>query len=174
MKKIIELQNWRHNLLFQFIIGIILFTIISLFEVSCCTMKGCMGVNDLGTIMLKNFDSSDVDSVFVVSCIRGSGFRIVEDSFMVQKVILPSNDSSPYTWIDMFLWGDEINIKYDYQIYFTNIDRSYKIAGFKTIKDECNSCSPGFIKDYYTRLNGYELNGKFKPLGYLEIDKEMD
>jgi len=46
--------------------------------------------------------------------------------------------------------------------------------GFKTSKSECNSCSPWFIKDYYTRLDGYEINGKFKSLGYIEIDKNAD
>jgi hypothetical protein len=159
---------------YTYIIIIVLLTFISIVVNSCCTEKHCVGADDLENVFLLNFSESEVDSVFVVSYRKGSDFKTVADSFIVPKVILPNNDSLVNVRYDMFLWGKRINTDYDYRIIFSKINRAYRISGFKTSKDECNGCYPGFVKDYFKRLDGYEINGVFKNLGFIQIDKNID
>ena len=131
---------------------------------SCgCPAIKCMGANDLGDLFLLNFDSDETDSVFVVSYKKDSDFRTVLDSFMA-----PKSDFRDSVRYDLFLGGKKISTRNDNKIYFTRINKIYKISGFKTSEAECKNCYN------YTQLDGYEINGKFKSLGYLEIDKETD
>jgi hypothetical protein len=157
-------------------IPLVLIAVILLVAITngCCTKLACMDVDHLNEIFLKNMDSIDISSVCIIAYERGSDFTVVRDSFKVDTVIAPANLTSPYSFVDMNLFEKRIDIKYDYQVFFLKSNRSYKIQEFKTAKDECNECSPAFIKDTYTRLSKYKVNGITKELGYLEIDKLTD
>jgi hypothetical protein len=167
MKPIVVLSGKSITCLY--LTGFILLFLIAIGLNSCCTEKYCLGADNLDEVILENFASSDMDSIFVVSYKKGSDFRTVVDSFMVTQC-----DSLTNTRYVMALGGKRMNAGSDYQIYFSSINKYYKIMGFRTSKSECNSCSPSFIKDNYTRLDGYEINGKFKSLGFIEIDKNAD
>lgn len=74
----------------------------------------------------------------------------------------------------------KISVDYDYKLYFTTLDKLYfptinkvyHITGFRTFKTECNlDCFP---KDYYYKVEGYEINGKYKESSVLEIDQLND
>jgi hypothetical protein len=124
--------------------GFILLFLIAIGLNSCCTEKYCLGADNLDEVFLENFNPSDIDSIFVFAYKKGSDFKTVVDSFMVAQC-----DSLTNIRYFMALGGNKINTGNDYQIYFTSINKYYKIMGFKTSKSECNSCSPSFIKDTY-------------------------
>ncbi len=152
------------QIIHQIILAIVLCLLISLGINSCgCPMIKCIGADDLEDIFLMNFASNETDSVFVVSYKKGSDFRTMLDSFMV-----PKRDSLNSKRFDLFLGGKKISTSNDNKIYLTKANKVYKISGFKTSEAECKSCYN------YTRLDGYEINGKFKSLGYIEIDKDTD
>jgi hypothetical protein len=153
----------------QSIFVFILCIVSSMVMNSCCAKVYCTGADDLGDIYLMNFTSDEIDSVFVVSYEKGSDFKTVIDSFLV-----PRSDSINNGRFDLFLGGKKISAGNDNRIYILKANKIYKITGFRTSKAECNGCSISFIRDSYTQLNGYEINDKFKSLGYIEIDKSAD
>ena len=126
----------------------------------------CFGADDIGDIEMLGFSETDVDSTFLVFYKKGSDFVVVEDSLMLE--ILGHSTG------DIFFGHSSRNISvdYDYRVYFTLIDREYTISGFKTSKAECNECFPR--KDYYDKIEGYEINGKYKDLSGLQIDNLND
>ncbi len=150
-------------IILQGILAIILWLLISIGINSCCPMIMCVGADDLEDIFLMNFASAETDSVFVVAYKKGSDFRTVLDSFMV-----PRTDSVNTVRYDLFLGGKKISTSNDNKIYFTKVSKIYKISGFKTSEAKCKNCYD------FKRLDGYEINGKFKSLGYIEIDKDTD
>ena len=133
---------------------------------SCCSKVGCMGANQMDGIYLKNFAANDIDSIFISSYKKGTDFKILIDSFMIEQC-----DSFGNVKYYMLFNYKTINMDNDYRIYFNIIKKVYELSGFKTSKAECNDC---FIKDYYTRLNEYEINLKSKRLEFIEIDKDFD
>jgi hypothetical protein len=136
---------------------------------SCCTEMYCHGADDMGDIELLNFSQEEVDTTCLVFYKNGSEFKIVEDSFMLEI----GGSSKNYIF-----YGHsyrKIGTDYDYKLYFTLINKVYRISGFKTSKAECNEqCFPK--KDYYSKVDGYEVNGKYKESSWpiLQIDQLID
>jgi hypothetical protein len=164
-------MNWKNcrQMICMFMQSIILLFFISMGFHSCCKDKHCYGADDLKEIWLYNFASYEIDSVFFVSYKKGSDFRNVIDSFRV-----PRADSMGYGSYYMYLYGEKITTNNDYKIYFTKINKIYQIMNFKTSESKCNNCSYSIIWYDFTRLDGYEINGKFKSINNISIDKDTD
>jgi len=133
---------------------------------SCCSKKGCVGADQMDFAYLKNFEASEIDSISMVTYKKGTDFKTVIDSFMIEQCDTMGNDMCY-----MGFNGKMIQTSNDYAFYFTKINKVYRINGFKTGRAECNDC---FFPDYYTRLEGYEINGKWKETGFMEIDRDAD
>jgi len=151
---------------FKYLIIIDIFLIFSFGLKSCCTEKYCFGANDIGDIELLSFSSIEVDSIFLVYFTKDSDFKGVVDSIMIETYQPIGSDK---------FYGHSyrnISADYYYKIYFVSINKEYRISGFKTSKSECNDCF--IIKDYFTKLDGYEINGKYKESAIIQIDKYND
>lgn len=155
-----------NSMLYSYVLILIFLPLILTGLNSCCTKRGCLGADQLDAVYLKNFAAIEVDSIFISSYKKDSDFKILTDSFMIERC-----DSFGNGNFYMFFNFKTIKMDNDYRIYFKKIDKVYQVKGFKTSKSECNDC---FIKDYYKRLDGYEINDKFKSLGFIEIDKDFD
>jgi len=119
----------------------------------------------MGRIELLNFSRDEVDSTFLIFYEKETDFKIVEDSILIDISAVSSN----------IIFGQStrnISIDYDYQLCFTTIKKTYKISGFRTSKAECNDCFPR--KDYYTKVDGYEIDGIYKEYSTIQIDQLLD
>ena len=164
MKK--RYEEIKGNSIHNLYILIVLYLPLILSVNSCCSTEGCVGANQMDGIYLKNFATTDVDSIFISSYKKGTDFKIPTDSFMIEKC-----DSFGTGGYYMLFNYKIINIDNDYRIYFTTINKIYEVSGFQTSKAECNDC---VIPNYYTRLDAYEINLNLKHLGFIEIDKGFD
>jgi len=146
-------------------LGVIILFAIGLYACHCTEMY-CFGADDIGEIELLNFSREETDSVFLVFYKKDTQFKVVEDSIMLE--IYSYNDSTVFIGES----SRKISIDYDYIVNFSIIDKEYEITGFRTVKAECNiDCFP---KDYYYKIEGYEINGKYKELSVLQIDQLND
>jgi len=163
--------NLRSSLLLIF--GVIAIFTIGLYSCHCNDML-CYGADDMGMIEMLNFSEAEVNATFLVFYKKGSEFKIVEDSTRV--AIGGTSDSTKFYGSTM----RKISVDYDYKLYFTTLDKLYSptinnvyhITEFRTFKAECNiDCFP---KDYYYKVEGYEINGKYKKSSELQIDQLND
>jgi len=159
-----EIPNLRGN--FNPVLGVIVIFSLGLYSCPHCTDMLCYGANDMGEFEMLNFSEAEVKSTFLVFYQKDSEFKIVEDSLRVY--IAGSNDSTRF-------YGSTnkiISVEYDYKLYLSTINKVYLITNFSTFKTECNlDCFP---KDYYYKVEGYEINGKYKESSVLKIDQLND
>jgi hypothetical protein len=153
------------SLRYSYVLFVMIFALILTLN-SCCAKVDCVGADEIDGINLKNFASTDIDSVIITAFKKNTGFKILTDSFLVE-----SGDS---------FWDGEyyllfnykmVSMDNDYRIYFTKINKTYEVSEFETSKAECGEC---IIKNSYRRLDSYKINSRSKTLGYIEIDKDID
>ncbi|HUX97072.1 MAG TPA: hypothetical protein VMV47_15150 [Bacteroidales bacterium] len=163
-----ESLNSRWNIILRdnlnLFLGLIVISTIGLN--SCCTEIYCNGADDIGDIEFLNFTQAELDSTFLVFYKKGSDFKIVEDSLIIE--IFPVAPSK------IFLGHSnrKLSVDYDYRLYCKLIKKEYKISEFKTSKEECNECFPR--RDYYSKIKGYNINGKYKEFSVLQVDQLND
>ena len=151
---------------FNVVLGVIVMFSIGLYSCPHCTDMLCYGADDMGEFEMINFSEAEVKSTFLVFYKKDSEFKIVEDSLRVD--IVGTNDSTRFYGYT----NRKISVNYDYKLYFPTINKVYQITGFSTFKTECNlNCFP---KDYYYKVEGYEIDGKYKESSVLEIDQSND
>ncbi len=124
-----------------------------------------MDADNMDGIYLRNFTTSDTDSIFVVSYIKNTDYKVMTDSFMIDDSFTPGDN----TYI--IFNGKSINLGNDYRIILPKIKKEYKVTGFKTCKTECGDC---IIRNSFLRLDEYQINSHSKDLGFIEIDKDTD
>ena len=148
------------------VLGMIEMFSLGLYSCPHCTEMLCFGADDMGEFEMINFSEAEVKSSFLVFYQKDSEFKIVEDSLKVY--IVGSNDSTRF-------YGStnrKVSVDYDYKLYFTTISKVYHITNFRTFRTECNlDCFP---KDYYNKVEGYKINGKYKETSILVIDQLSD
>ena len=151
---------------FRFILpGILAILLFSLN--SCCTKKHCGGIDDMSGILLINFDSSEVENVFIVFYTKDSNFNEKVDSLPLMVDDLDDPDKIFYGHT-----SKKINTDYDYRLYFTAINNEYTVSSFKTSEAKCNTCF--LAKDTYTKLDGYSVNENYRDGYEIKIDKLND
>ena len=153
----------------QIYAGLIIFMAFSLALNSCCGGAYCEGADNLDKILLFNFPSQDCDSVYVVTYMRGTNYKLVQDSFLVSDI----DTSNRYVYY-MILSDRKISISSEHKVYFQNANKVYTLSDFKTVREDCNRCLIPFFSDHYDRLSEYKINGNVKQYQRLEIDKDSD
>ncbi len=147
----------------------LLIQLISLFTFnlySCCTDMYCYNADDIGEIMFLNFSKTELDSAILIFYKKDTDYKEVESSQMI--IISESYDTTTYYGFTQ----EKISVNFDYQVYLPNITKKYNISGFRIVKAECNvNCFP---KDYYYKVEDYEVNGKYKASSSLQIDQLTD
>jgi hypothetical protein len=137
---------------------------------SCtCTEMLCEGADNLNCIFLYNFSGQDCDSVYIVNYMRGTDYRSVVDSFLVENIEQP--DPNIYVLV---LEDRRISVRFEHKVYFPSANKQYTISEFKTNSEICNKCTPAYLSDHYNKLTEYQINGNVKQYARLEIDKDKD
>lgn len=120
---------------------------------SCCTKKDCIGSDEIYEIRFYNFSQEDLDTIYVISYIKNSGFLTIVDSFSTGAV---SNGAfySAYT-------HNRINPENDYKIKLVSTGNEFNLTDFEIQKEGCISCFPNRPEsDFYNKLTAYSVNGQ--------------
>lgn len=120
---------------------------------SCCSKKDCTGSDEIYEIRFSNFSQEDLDTIYVISYVKNSGFSIMVDSFST-RADLNVDFFSAYT-------HNRINPDYDYKIKIVSTGSEFNLTDFEIEKKGCNSCFPYRPEsDFYNRLASYSVNGQ--------------
>ncbi|WMJ72961.1 hypothetical protein RCC89_07280 [Cytophagaceae bacterium ABcell3] len=127
---------------------------------SCCTKMECVSGIDTQVVNLISFNSQEVDTIYVASCLRGAGFRTLVDSAFA---------SASYTFGDALVINMpiELNKACDYRFVFSHSGKKYDITNITTGMRTCNKCF--LTSDEFEALNSYEVNGEIVHSGAFEI-----
>jgi hypothetical protein len=145
-----------------------IFTIALFLELSsCCTLKQCLGFNSLREIRLINFAATDVDSIAIEIFESSSNFTNRIDSSFTEARGKTIGDT------DLFIFMPELISKsHDYRITLISTGQVYKVTGFETRKEACNSCFPyNPPSDYFDVLDSYSVDGQKQNSQVLVITK---
>ncbi len=132
---------------------------------SCCHQKDCLSIEDINEIQLFNFDSTEVDSIFIKTYVKNTIFTVFIDSF------LTSAHGRTYGDPDLIIFMPEkLNIMLDYEIEIIGSNMTYFVTDFSPKEQQCNSCFP-FGHEYGDVLDSYFVNGQNQISEVLQILK---
>ncbi len=114
---------------------------------SCCTKVGCLGVDDIRTIKLYNFNSTDFDTIYLLKYNIGNNFTSKIDSSFYYYTDIENKNNQQYELI----LNDYIQKDFEYKLVFKDINQEYKIKNITSKKKKC-SC------DDYDALTSYVVN----------------
>jgi hypothetical protein len=134
---------------------LIVFTSLFLFN-SCCSSRKQCSMTEFGTVILYNFEQSDVsDNVFYVRYEKGSNWTQVIDSFSVFPVQVSTDPASGFKITNGFNTLD-----FDYAVKVNNINKEYYFGNFGTKVTKCGKCYMKNNNQFGNELNSYILNSK--------------
>jgi predicted small secreted protein len=125
---------------------------------SCCTKVGCLGVDDIRTIKLYNFNSTDFDTIYLLKYDIGNNFTNKLDS-NIYNIYNIENRNNEYNELMLNLF---INKDFEYKLVFKSINQEYKIKNITSEKNKCNC-------DYFDALKSYIVKDSLIEDSYLSI-----
>jgi hypothetical protein len=131
---------------------------------SCCTKKDCGNVEDISEIQFYNFSEAELDTIAIISYLRGSNFKTLIDSSITQAYLY-----SDYYYTHL---NTKINFNLEYVIKLLSTGQVYTLTDFNIERIGCNTCFPYRPKsDYFNILREYQVNGKKQPGQQINIYK---
>lgn len=128
---------------------------------ACCTRSDC-SVPYVQNFEFYNFNSSDLDSLYLYKYNKNSNFLIDSVPIILET---STSDSINYGYIETY-----IDYDFDYKINIYSIPKSYLISDIVRTELKCKAC---FSKpDIIYGLGSYNVNGNLiESNGYIEITK---
>jgi hypothetical protein len=127
---------------------------------SCCSRKNCDDIY-YNNISLTGFTVNKIDTVYIKSYDRNTGFTVLKDSFFTSAATGPAGTLQVHL-------TKSISNACDYKVLIPSLNKSYEITGISMGKEVCSDCII-VAHSYYKELKSYEVNGKLQLADYYYI-----
>ena len=120
----------------------------------CCTKKGCVADRLVWDFYFYSFEQEEVDTIWIYSYVKGSGFVSPKDS--VSGSVHFSESAAP----GYFSHEEGLAIDDDHLVLIPATSAQYRIENFWLKPVTCNTCFPYTPKDERVLvIGGYQVNG---------------